>query len=175
MLAGQAEPPPERNPSCVAAEEERATLGSGGARKYGCDQTGCGGLSVVEQPASLIGALNSPHDKSVDKRQGLERSLFRAEPSVRIQPPPAESHKRTFAADSFNRTRKWRLPHRRRASVLPDLLHGKETRVWGDQAYHGQRGSLSGLIREFSGLGLTGSQERSASKLRGVAPRAATI
>ena len=28
--------------------------------KYGCDQTGCGGLSVVEQPASLIGALNSP-------------------------------------------------------------------------------------------------------------------
>jgi hypothetical protein len=37
-------------------------------------------------------------------------------------------------------TRKWGLPHRRRASVLPDLLHGKETRVWGDQAYHGQRG-----------------------------------
>jgi IS5 family transposase len=23
--------------------------------------------------------------------------------------------------------------------VLPDLLHGKETRVWGDQAYRGQR------------------------------------
>jgi hypothetical protein len=48
---------------------ERATLGSGGARKWGCDQPGCGGLSVVEQPASLIGALNSPHDKSADKRQ----------------------------------------------------------------------------------------------------------
>jgi transposase, IS5 family len=25
------------------------------------------------------------------------------------------------------------------ASVLPDLLHGEETRVWGDQAYRGQR------------------------------------
>ena len=23
--------------------------------------------------------------------------------------------------------------------VLPDLLHGRETRVWGDQAYRGQR------------------------------------
>jgi hypothetical protein len=41
-------------------------------RRYGCDQTGCGGLSVVEQPASLIGALNSPHDKSADERQSLE-------------------------------------------------------------------------------------------------------
>lgn len=25
------------------------------------------------------------------------------------------------------------------ATVLPDLLHGNETRVWGDQAYRGQR------------------------------------
>jgi transposase, IS5 family len=25
------------------------------------------------------------------------------------------------------------------ATVLPDLLHGHETRVWGDQAYRGQR------------------------------------
>jgi IS5 family transposase len=25
------------------------------------------------------------------------------------------------------------------SAVLPDLLHGKETRVWGDQAYRGQR------------------------------------
>jgi IS5 family transposase len=24
-------------------------------------------------------------------------------------------------------------------AVLPDLLHGKETRVWGDQVYRGQR------------------------------------
>ena len=26
--------------------------------------------------------------------------------------------------------------------VLPDLLHGRETRVWGDQAYRGQRGAI---------------------------------
>ena len=25
------------------------------------------------------------------------------------------------------------------STVLPDLLHGQETRVWGDQAYRGQR------------------------------------
>jgi hypothetical protein len=59
MLDGQAEPPPERNPSCVAARRSGdAWLGR--CSKYGCDQTGCGGLSVVEQPASLTGALNSP-------------------------------------------------------------------------------------------------------------------
>jgi len=28
------------------------------------------------------------------------------------------------------------------ATVLPDLLHGEETRVWGDQAYRGQRGVI---------------------------------
>src|SRR6202521_1727554 len=33
---------------------------------------------------------------------------------------------------------------RRDAAVLPDLLHGEETRVWGDQAYRGQ----SAVIRE---------------------------
>jgi IS5 family transposase len=26
--------------------------------------------------------------------------------------------------------------------VLPELLHGKETRVWGDQAYRGQRAGI---------------------------------
>jgi IS5 family transposase len=26
--------------------------------------------------------------------------------------------------------------------VLPDLLHGNETRVWGDQAYQGQRAAI---------------------------------
>jgi len=30
--------------------------------------------------------------------------------------------------------------------VLPDLLHGDETRVWGDQAYRGQRA----VIREHA-------------------------
>src|SRR5437667_9904942 len=28
------------------------------------------------------------------------------------------------------------------STVLPDLLHGKETRVWGDQAYRGQRAAI---------------------------------
>ena len=28
------------------------------------------------------------------------------------------------------------------ATVLPDLLHGSETRVWGDQAYQGQRAAI---------------------------------
>ncbi|EMH0369394.1 IS5 family transposase [Pseudomonas aeruginosa] len=30
------------------------------------------------------------------------------------------------------------------SSVLPDLLHGNETRVWGDQAYRGQREKIRG-------------------------------
>jgi IS5 family transposase len=29
--------------------------------------------------------------------------------------------------------------HAADSTMLPDLLHGKETRVWGDQAYRGQR------------------------------------
>src|SRR5262249_33086159 len=28
------------------------------------------------------------------------------------------------------------------STVLPDLLHGNETRVWGDQAYRGQRAAI---------------------------------
>ena len=68
--AGRAAARPQSKPRCGGGG--RATFGSGGARKYGCDQTGCGGLSVVEQPASLIGALNSPRDKSADKQQSLE-------------------------------------------------------------------------------------------------------
>jgi IS5 family transposase len=27
-------------------------------------------------------------------------------------------------------------------TILPDLLHGNETRVWGDQAYRGQREAI---------------------------------
>jgi hypothetical protein len=73
MLDGQAEPPPDRNPSCVAAEESgrrlaRAALESMDAIK----PDAVVGLSVAERPASLIGALNSPHDKSADKRQSLK-------------------------------------------------------------------------------------------------------
>ena len=32
------------------------------------------------------------------------------------------------------------------ATVLPELLHGEETKVWGDQAYRGQRA----VIREHA-------------------------
>jgi IS5 family transposase len=32
------------------------------------------------------------------------------------------------------------------STVLPELLHGDETRVWGDQAYRGQRA----VIREHA-------------------------
>jgi len=53
MINGQAELPARPQSKLRCGGGERATLGSGGARKYGCDQTGCGGLSVVEQPASL--------------------------------------------------------------------------------------------------------------------------
>ena len=71
---------------------DRATFGSGGARKYGCDQTGCGGLSVVEQAASLIGALNSPHDKSADERQSLEtKPISRGTESSNPVPSSGES------------------------------------------------------------------------------------
>jgi hypothetical protein len=71
---------------------ERATFGSGGGRKYGCDQTGCGGLSVVEQPASLIGPPNSPHDKSADERQSLEtKPISRGTESSNPVPSASES------------------------------------------------------------------------------------
>src|SRR5882672_6700950 len=66
---------PSRRPTAIQAALRRRRAGDvwlGRCSKYGCDQTGCGGLSVVEQPASLIGALNSPHAKSADERQGLE-------------------------------------------------------------------------------------------------------
>jgi hypothetical protein len=71
MLDEQGEPPPNRNPSCVAAEESgrrlaRAVLESMDAIKLDAV------VYPLEQPAALIGALNSPHDKSADKRQSLE-------------------------------------------------------------------------------------------------------
>jgi hypothetical protein len=50
MLDGQAEPPPDRNPSCIAAEERGRRLARAVLEKYGSDQSGCGGLSVVDNP-----------------------------------------------------------------------------------------------------------------------------
>ena len=32
------------------------------------------------------------------------------------------------------------------STVLPDLLHGNETRVWGDQAYRGQRAVVQSFL-----------------------------
>jgi hypothetical protein len=55
-------------------------------------KTGGGGLSVVEQPASLIGALNSPHDKSADTRQSLEtKPISRGTESSNPAPSSGES------------------------------------------------------------------------------------
>ena len=87
--AGRAAARPQSKPRCGGGG--RATFGSGGARKYGCDQTGCGGVSVVEQPASLIGALNYRTTSRPTSDKASKRSLSRAEPKVRIQFPPAES------------------------------------------------------------------------------------
>jgi hypothetical protein len=72
MLDGRAEPLTDRNPSCVGAEESERRLARAVLESHGCDQTGFGGLSVVKQPASPIGAFNSLHDKSADERQNLE-------------------------------------------------------------------------------------------------------
>ena len=88
--AGRAAARPQSKLRCGGGG--RATFGSGGARKYGCDQTGCGGLSVVEQPASLIGALNSPLDKSPDERQGPEtKPISRGTESSNPVPSSSES------------------------------------------------------------------------------------
>jgi hypothetical protein len=46
----------------------------------------------VEQPASLIGALNSPHDKSADERQSLEtKPISRGTESSNPVPSSKES------------------------------------------------------------------------------------
>src|SRR5438094_7440622 len=38
------------------------------------------------------------------------------------------------------------------STVLPDLLHGEETRVWGDQAYKGQSEVIRGVRAAGPGL-----------------------
>ena len=91
MLDEQGEPPPNRNPSCVAAEESgrrlaRAVLESMDAIKLDAV------VYPLEQPAALIGALNSPHDKSADKRQSLEtKPISRGTESSNPAPSSGES------------------------------------------------------------------------------------
>src|SRR5215469_1004737 len=50
------------------------------------------------------------------------------------------------------------------STVLPDLLHGRETRIWGDQAYRGQRV----VIRLWAPRGVDeeGTHERLKAHLR---------
>jgi transposase, IS5 family len=43
-----------------------------------------------------------------------------------------------------------------KSTVLPELLHGQETRVWGDQAYRGQRA----VIREHAARDFTNRRYR---------------
>jgi hypothetical protein len=87
MLDGQGEAPPNRSPSCVAAEESgrrlaRAVLESMDPIKLDAV------VYPLEQPAALISALNSPHDKSADKRQSLEtKPISRGTESSK--PPPS--------------------------------------------------------------------------------------
>ena len=38
------------------------------------------------------------------------------------------------------------------STVLPELLHGQETRVWGDQAYRGQRAVIRRTRAQGAGL-----------------------
>jgi len=120
--AGRAAARPQSKLRCGGGE--RATFGSGGARKYGCDQTGCGGLSVVEQPASLIGALNSPHDKSADKRQSLEtKPISRGTESSNPVPSTNESGElRSFREPAARRTGPLVDKRRRRSRQHPGVL-----------------------------------------------------
>jgi IS5 family transposase len=51
------------------------------------------------------------------------------------------------------------------STVLPDLLHGQETRVWGDQAYRGQRAVIREL-RPRPGISLIVATVTAASWMR---------
>ena len=101
MLDGQAEPQPDRNPSCVAAEKSGRRLAWAGLESVDAIKTGCRGLSVVEQPASLALPSIRRTTSRPTSDKGLKRSLSRAEPKVRIQLPPAASQVRTCLSREF--------------------------------------------------------------------------
>jgi IS5 family transposase len=54
-------------------------------------------------------------------------------------------------------------------AMMPDLLHGEETRVWGDGAYQGQTEVIASVRREhgISPSGAVGTRARSWMKWRG--------
>jgi hypothetical protein len=92
MLDGQAEPPPDRNPSCVAAEESGRRLARVVLESMDAIKLDAVVYPSWNNPASLIGALNSPHDKSADERQSLEtKPISRGTESSNPAPSSGES------------------------------------------------------------------------------------
>jgi hypothetical protein len=99
MLDGQADPPPDRNPSCVAAEESgrrlaRAVLES---------------MDAIKLDAVVYPSWNNP---LTDRRPqfALKRSLSRAEPSSKESATnltgkiePALARNRRFESSSLQR------------------------------------------------------------------------
>ena len=58
------------------------------------------------------------------------------------------------------------------SAVMPDLLHGKEAKVWGDQAYRGQSAAIHEAASALAG-GARVSDHEAAVRLReGSLPRA---
>jgi IS5 family transposase len=52
-------------------------------------------------------------------------------------------------------------------TVLPDLLHGNETRVWGDQAYRGQRAVARDFVnRRYRHCGVVDEVERAKNSTK---------
>jgi IS5 family transposase len=70
------------------------------------------------------------------------------------------------------------------SAVLPNLLHGKETRVWGDQAYRAQRAVIRGhapkakdfINRRYRRCGVVDERERAKNRTKSkVRPRSSTL
>jgi hypothetical protein len=83
----------------------------------------------VEQPASLIGALNSPHDKSADERQSLEtKPISRGTESSNPVPSSGESTANLASAEQARKLRArqsallLRFDHRHRLGSAAFLL-----------------------------------------------------
>jgi hypothetical protein len=95
MLDGQAEPPPDRNPSCVAAEESGRRLARAVLESMDAIKQDAVVYPSWNSPPSLIGALNSPHDKSADERQSLKtKPISRGTESSNPVPSSGESSER---------------------------------------------------------------------------------
>ena len=80
------------------------------------------------------GAAARPRDASDAERQGL---VFRHEGAC-VRRQPAQDHS----------LRGRDVGQRADRRVLPELLHGDETKVWGDQAYRGQTEAIQEVAPE---------------------------